>query len=459
MSQKVPILRMRGQRVWPVFALATALLPSVTHAKPSGPVIVCEAYPEFPQCLGTVPECTMCHTSTDPVGWNAYGGALIGSFGGLSFDEGLGAAMAAIASEDADGDGVLNIDELEQGTEPGTAEAFTCEGPRSYSPEVAYRRVAAIYCGRSPTFDELEMVRGSETTVATELVHEKLNTCLASDYWKDVGLARIADRFVTPIESVGLESPVGITIGDYQWDYNLFRYAMSDDRDARELLLATYHVSDEGGTFSKVEGPFESPIGGAGGQPLAPEHRAGMLTTQWYLARNTMFTALPRTTAANAYRLYLGLDIGLQEGIWPISSEPSDIDNKGVSEPTCAQCHSTLDPLSYAFTNYVGIAGRFTGVYSDARPAEVIEGWNDPESYILGTPVASVVEWAEVAANSDQFARATAMTMFEHALGREPTAMESVEFEQVWRGFAEQGWSVNAMLHDMIDLPAFGGGR
>lgn len=34
-----------------------------------------------------------------------------------------------------------------------------------------------------------------------------------------------------------------------------------------------------------------------------------MLTTRWFLAKNTMVTPIPRTTAAQAYRAYLGYDI------------------------------------------------------------------------------------------------------------------------------------------------------
>ena len=55
-----------------------------------------------------------------------------------------------------------------------------------------------------------------------------------------------------------------------------------------------------------------------GGQPLDVEHRAGMITTQWFLVINTMLSDLPRTTAAQAYRSYLGEDIARQEGIWPV---------------------------------------------------------------------------------------------------------------------------------------------
>ena len=85
--------------------------------------------------------------------------------------------------------------------------------------------------------------------------------------------------------------------------------------------------------------------------------RAGNLTTSWALSYFTMFTALPRNAASAAYRSYLGLDIAKQEGLYPVANEPRDYDQKGVTNAACAQCHATLDPLSYPFRNYNGLTG------------------------------------------------------------------------------------------------------
>lgn len=42
-----------------------------------------------------------------------------------------------------------------------------------------------------------------------------------------------------------------------------------------------------------------------------------MNTTQWLLVMNTMYSFLPRSTAAQAYRAYLGLDISERESELP----------------------------------------------------------------------------------------------------------------------------------------------
>ena len=97
-----------------------------------------------------------------------------------------------------------------------------------------------------------------------------------------------------------------------------------------------------------------------------------MITTQWFLSINTMFSPLPRTTAAQAYRAYLGADIAQQQGIFPIAGEPLDVDDKGVRDAQCATCHATLDPLSYAFAEYQGISGASTGAFVVAREVTVL---------------------------------------------------------------------------------------
>ena len=68
-----------------------------------------------------------------------------------------------------------------------------------------------------------------------------------------------------------------------------------------------------------------------------------------------MFTSIPRTSAAQAYRAYLGYDISKMEGLQAVVDEPVDYDAKGVEAPDCAVCHRTLDPLTYPFSRYDGL--------------------------------------------------------------------------------------------------------
>jgi hypothetical protein len=446
-----------------------ALHASTALARPTAPSILCETYPDAPQCSGSLGTCSTCHTSTWPPAWNPYGLAVMGAIGEGSFESSLPAALRAVEALDSDEDGVASSDELLLGTSPGDPDDAwpwcapeTPTGavpvPEGFDFEQAVRRVAITYCGRQPTYDELATFRagGPDPEVLYERLHATVDLCLDSAPWRRTGLRRLVDARIRPIGAVGADSPVGIVIGDYEWDYRLFRYVMTDDRDVRELLLADYHVTEApDGTLSRVEGaiPRTDPTG----QPLEPTRRAGMITTSWFFSINTMFSAMPRTTAAQAYRAWLGMDIARLEGIDPIAGEPRDVDQRGVTSPQCAACHSTLDPLSYAFASFEGIRGPRTGAYDAGRPARVIPGWTAPQTYLLGEPVSDVRDWAEHAVSTEAFARNLALMLFRDALGREPTPSELSELRVVWRSLSRDGWSANRLVHRLVDTHAFGG--
>jgi hypothetical protein len=490
-----------GQRgVLARIALASSLCASalsvqqVAQARPEAPGIFCATYPTAADCLGGVVECRMCHASTYPPAWNSFGELVRGSLPrDVAFAQGLPAALAAVQEMDADADGVSDLAEILGGTYPGDGSSFWIApapqtGPGnpsyavdSYDPAFAFRRASILYCGRSPTYVELEPFRapGADAGALRAQLHTRVTECLNGPYWREEGLKRLADDRVRPAKSAGPESKVYVynfrlVIGDYEYDYRLWVYALTGDRDARDLLLAQYYVVDDGkGGFAVEEGTIEKPDpeAFAGGQVLEKQHRAGMITMQWFLVRNTMFSELPRTSAAAAYRAYLGMDIAKTQGLFPVPSEPDDVDKKGVTEPRCASCHSTLDPLAYAFAKYNGISGApdpialllgFAsfpfGGYEEERPGRLIPDWSDgaQQPMIFGKPVGTLREWAEAAANSDAFARNLAQTFFEHALSRGPNPAELEEFTALWRGLPKDNYSANRLIHRLIDTRAFG---
>lgn len=467
----------RPSRVLPLAALGLlATLPAAAQARPSGPGLFCRAYPSSPNCRGQVVTCDTCHVSTDPVSWNAYGAQVVGALAGQDFDEWLSDALLAVEDEDADGDGETNLDEILVGTNPGNAESLWQPTPAtedpdnawyavgSYDPAVAYRRAMALYCGYSPNYDELQTLAHLATEAARGVLHQTVAMCLDAPYWREEGLARLADKRIKPVFSLGAETEViaegyRLVLADYEWDYRLWRYLLSDDRDMRELLTAQYHIEEDDGGLRRVEGVIPNPEIG-GGQPLEPEHRAGMLTTQWFLMSNTMFSSLPRTTAAQAYRAYLGMDLSKSQGIFPVAGEPLDIDDKGVAAPACAQCHSTLDPLAYAFSYYHGIEFPFdNGLYDPDRPSAFIERW-DPstqKSVLLGEEVQTVPDWGRVASESIYFRRSMATMFFEHALGRPVGPAEFDDLDAVVQTIEADSYSANRLIHRIVDSLAFGG--
>jgi hypothetical protein len=464
-----------------LFCWAGAMLPVVARAEPTAPTVLCATYPQLPDCTGKVPACALCHESTDPPSWNHSGLAIKGQLtAGQPFDRALPAALAAVADDDADMDGVTNLAELERGSLPSVADTMHAapsgelDNPRyrigAYDPAFAFRRVSTLYCGRSPTYDEATtfVVGAPDDATLKQRIHDALDRCFQSDYWRNEGLMRLADKRIKPVLAFGKDTDITLfdyrlVIGDYYFDYRLWRYALSEDHDMREMLTAQFHLLEaEDGTITKVSGTLKQAdeTAFAGGQPVPDDKRAGLLTTQWFLAYNTMFSPVPRVSAAQAYRSYLGADIANNEGLRPVAGEPVDIDNRGVDAARCASCHSTLDPLSYAFTEYTGINQSVLafGTYDPARPRNLIPGWNPAvqKSMLLGKPVANLVEWARVAAESDEFKRNIADMFFKQALGRAPLPEERAEFDALWQSAEGDGYSANRMLHRFVDSNAFG---
>jgi hypothetical protein len=469
----------------PIVFFVCALVATGADARPEGPQVFCETYPEVPECAGQVVTCATCHLSTDPASWNSFGLAVLGARGEGDFVDAIPEALRAIEYDDADGDGVSNLDEILLGTRPGDERSVYLppeDAPGSewqpnpwydvgnYDTLFALRRVMVLYCGQSPTWEQVQefTALADDPDMQYVRLHEQLESCLQSPWWEQIGVRELADPKIKPIRAVGNDTIVEIggfrvVLADYEWDYRLWRWIMTDDRDVRDLLLAQYHViEDEQGQLQIQTGVIPDPtnLGQlAGGQPLQVEKRAGMITTQWFLMSNTMFSALPRTSAAQAYRAYLGMDISLSEGILPVPNEPHDVDDKGVAQAACANCHSTLDPLAYSFAYYTGIIlPSGTGIYSPTRPLGLMDDWdpNIHKTVIFGQEVANLMEWAQVAVESDAFKRNTAAMFFEHALGHSPEPDEQDEFITLWQSIDDDGWSANQLIHRLVDTRAFG---
>lgn len=459
------------------FALAVCVVLASTgqvHALPTGPGVFCTAYPDSPHCQAGAPPCVMCHT-TAPTR-NAFGddlSVLPGQTRPLdpaAYDSALPAALMAIEAMDSDEDGHSNVDEIAAGTYPGNPESVPGElvcpdlpdDPEfavcTYDPPYVLRKIYLDVCGHSPSYEQMEELRALSGDAQRDRLRAALSECLDSEFWlgKNGALWQLAHPKIRPVGSLKTgEDAGGLPISDYYDDYHLFVYASTDDRDVRDVLLADYYVARDDGPTRYSQTPDIA------GQRMQRERRAGLLTTNWVMVYNVMFTALPRTAAAQAYRAFLGLDIARQEGLYPVAGEPMDYDNKGVQNPQCAVCHSTLDPLTYPFRNYSGFHPPSFQYAPDRLETHFLaEGpniANTPEAgAIFGQPVADLREWAQTAASSEQFAAATVADYWKHFVGQEPSP-DDPEFEGLWRGMMnEYQYSVEQMLFDLIATEAYG---
>ena len=466
---------------------------SIASAMPSGPAVFCEAYPDTSSCEGALPDCSFCHRA--PPALNPLGGAIQTvllpdeprPLAADRFAEALPGALAEIEQIDVDEDGFTNFDEWSAGTKADDPYRFpgvdVCiDQPDSsswrydvcdYDARFTLARVKVDFCGHSPSYEELEALADQPDPRAT--VHEVLDQCLQSEYWRgrDGALWEIAHRKIRPVSSFKSgDSPGDITLADYEDDYNLFVYTQIDGHDARELLTAQFHVERSDGPPTTYTPYMRTPeqdvsLRGPSAQLTEFERRAGMLTTRWNFALNTMVAAIPRATAASAYRSFLGLDIAKMEGLEAVTGEPVDYDGKDVDVADCAVCHATLDPLAYPFSRYVGLGavgpyGLLTGQYQPDRLLNYVETdgvdvVDTPESgWLLGEPVADLMEWAEVAVDSDQFARAIVMDYWARLLGEPPRPADGQEYTTLWTEFiTTHDYRVDPMLHDLIDTEAY----
>ena len=449
---------------------ALALLIGAAHARPEAPAIFCETYPDAPVCAAGDARCSTCHSLAGPPAHNAFGADVWSARDGdIGFVADLPDALRAVEALDSDGDGVSNVDEIRVGSEPGFDSAVEPECAEqvetdndafavgTYDPEFAWRRVLSDFCGRSPRYEEVQAFRQEPNQRG--VIRQTLASCLESPYWADT-LQEVAVGIVEP---VGPNTDLNI-LGNWTWDLNLYAYAMSADRDAAEVMTADYYVVEHPpgtGVLVAVDEPRNE--GEAYAQPLAAEHRYGVLTTRFSLAMRIMFADMPRTLASHWYKKLLGLDIARSEGLFSVDEldgelpwpAPLDVDDKGVWQEGCASCHATLDGLSYPWARYNGIdlEGGTTAVHLEDRASDVIpstDGW------IFGRPVDGPEQWVAEAIASDAFARQTVGTFWRQIFQRDPYTCEEALFEELWTDFRDQGRNVEATLFSLVTTDAYG---
>ena len=467
-------------------------LGGFAQAKPNAPQLFCKVYPDSKTCQGGPPPCTLCH-SIAPAR-NSFGAQVAshlakGEARPLSdeaFAAALPAALKAVESLDADSDGVSNLEEISAGSLPGDANnkpilAAFSDAQRAaagrghwnvcgFDPAYAFKKVRMDFCGVEPARGEIADFSklAADPSKWKPAIASALDSCLQSRYWlgKDGVVWNMANAKIRPINSVKAGPGAGpVPLADYYFDYDLFTYINSGDRDVRDLLVAQYFVkrtSDDPPAFRVLSEEELKAMPLPAGQNVPREKRAGMLTTRWFSTVNTMFTAIPRTTAAQAYRAYLGFDIAHMEGLHPVQGEPKEYDHKGVTAPTCAFCHSTLDPMAYVFTRYNGIiANNYAANRLNAFTAtDTPDVTQTPEKgVVFGREVANLLEFAAVAANSEEFARKVVLDYWKLLIGREPQAIDQREYGILWRGLMDPNQSnyrVEKMLHGLILMEAYG---
>ena len=466
-------------------------------AQPPATQIFCQAYPQAPACASGVTGCELCHASAPAL--NLLGEQLsVALAPGQArplpagvFSAQLEPALASVAPLDADADSFSNVQEWLAGSVASDASSvpqdLECDPGARFArynvcgPDDAYvyKKLLLDFCGRSPSYGEARAFEAQQDT--RQALSDALDRCLESDFWmgRDGQVWSLANDKIAPLGVLktgeGADPDALVTFADYDDDYNFFVHAHTQGRDVRDVLVGQYFVARED---RPGQGPVYQPYdktaledlrdrGFEQAQFVERSRRAGMLTHRWFLVSTIMFSSLPRTTAAQAYRAYLGLDISKLEGLDPVDDEPADYDSKGVDAPDCAVCHSTLDPLTYPFSRYDGLGGGSGGFRGTAQYAperldyfEQVDGpWitQTPEAgAIFGQEVQDLIQWAQVAANSEAFAKKIVTDYWTLIFAQPPTPAQQPEVVKLTQDLmGKHAYSVQAMLHDLVFTEAY----
>ncbi|SMF51703.1 hypothetical protein [Pseudobacteriovorax antillogorgiicola] len=473
-------------------------------ALPIGPSIVCQQFEDSPLCPSQV-SCTFCHTT--PPQMNDFGTCIKNQLGDGTFDTELALALDTTQELDCDNDGFKNLQEIMAGTFPGDRLSLPeIEPPPPCSTSDctidslrAWTKIHQDVCGRSPAYEDRQRFQKGNAQQKLNAVRDTLIVCLDSEYWlgKEGIVWSLAHDRIRPNSSLKSGDNRGsIPLGDYDDDYNLFVYYQTDDRDIRGMITAKHYVTREDQPTTRYTAVPDQPLHpNAAGlviqtaealnvnvQQFVPAaKRAGMLTTLYNSVARTMFTPLPRTTAAHAMRHYLGLDIAKAEGLgrmYPKQQDYqlTDFDSKGVKAPACEFCHRALDGIAYLWTPYNGISTLISpehahtrvilpGTYNNFRmelfgeefaDSAPLLGTTPRDGYAFGEKVDDLVAWAESMANTDDYARKVVLDYWRYFYGGDPLETDQSEFKRLWNNLkTKHNYSVERMLHEMVTLPSF----
>ncbi len=121
---------------------------------------------------------------------------------------------------------------------------------------------------------------------------------------------------------------------------------------------------------------------------------------------------------------------------------------KHRSNPACAACHSTLDPIGLGLERYDGI-GRYREAYANGdaiAPNGELPG---------GLPFAGPEELGALLAKDPRFTACAASKLYTYALGREIDAIDAAPMQQLNSKWAARGLTLRNLMKEVVRSDAF----
>ncbi len=117
-----------------------------------------------------------------------------------------------------------------------------------------------------------------------------------------------------------------------------------------------------------------------------------------------------------------------------------------LADPSCAACHSSMDPIGLGLENFDGLGG-----WRDTENGVTIDASGDLD----GVPYAGAWDLGQALHDHPNTGPCLARTLFQYAGGRLVGAGETELLDWHAAGFAESGYSVKFLLRDLVTSPGF----
>jgi mono/diheme cytochrome c family protein len=237
-----------------------------------------------------------------------------------------------------------------------------------------------------------------------------------------------------------------------------FESVLRDDRSVLDLLTADYTFVNErlarhygignvfGSSFRRI--PLNDPVRwgllGKGAVLLATSHpttTSPVLRGKWVL-ENIVGTPPPAPPA--------DLDTALKDD--PPGSAPRtmrDQMERHRTNPVCANCHQTMDPIGFALENF-DVDGKWRAGDRTGLPLNTADVLTD------GTAIADVISLRQaLVARPDVFVQTFTEKLLVYALGRGLTPEDMPTVRKIVRDSAQRGYRFSALLDGIVASAPF----
>ena len=241
-----------------------------------------------------------------------------------------------------------------------------------------------------------------------------------------------------------------------------FEYNIHEDRSVVELLNADYTFVNErladhynipdvaGSHFRRVQLPDLEKRGGLLGHASIltvtsyPERTTPVLRGKWILE-----TILGRHVPPPPPDLDTSLEIPEDEGT---ARKPSIRERlaKHRTEPTCASCHRTIDPLGFSLEAY-DAAGGLRLIDELGNPVDDTGLWPETEQEIEGLAGLRNL----ILENREQFVRTVTTKLMQYALGRDVEYYDRPAIRKIMRDAEAEHYTWSSIILGIVESPQF----